>query len=332
MITLHAARAAAVALLALVSGCTSPARPPADVVVAPRPPPTAAADPPAIAGPPGSTAPAPRLAQVATAVDPCDPFANLTERREGDLTVPVEPRPIRPEFFGRLRHHADGALSQGSARVWFGPRVPRFVPLHEGTAELHLLEPWGQDGYVGVYRDPYGAKSCNLSDPRNCRMVVTGYDRCGKRLWSRELGDFMSRPTHLEVQDVRASDGVIYFNEACQSYSREAGGQCSALVALDPEAGKVLWRTRPLVSNNRILVLDRYVVAGYGFTAEADHVSLVRRRDGAVVHRRPLRSAHEDLALEGEGTLRVRIYPGDRDERFTLEGLDGDAARLVPSR
>jgi len=260
----------------------------------------------------------------------CEPFADLRERREGDLTVPVEPIPIRPDFFGRLRHHADGSLTRGSPRVWFGPRVPRFVPLYEGSSELHLLEPLG-DGFAAFYRDPYGSGSCALDDMHNCRFVLVGYEHCGGRLWSRDLRAVMSRPSQLEIQDVRVADGIVYFNEACQSYSREVGGQCSALVSFDPSSGLVLWRTGPLVSNNRLLVVGDYVIAAYGFTAEADHVSLVRRRDGKVTSRLPLASAHEDLVVDGD-SLVVRTYPGNRFERFTMSGLDGDAARLTPKR
>lgn len=265
----------------------------------------------------------------------CEPYADLTERRERDLTVPVEPRPIDPDFFGRMRHHASGTLTLGSPRVWFGPRVPRFVPLYEGSSELHLLEVDGSSDraeYVAVYRDPYGAGSCDVSGKANCRVVIVGYEHCGKRKWIRELREVMSRPTHLEVQDVRVAGGVVYFNEACQSYSREAGGQCSALVALDPVSGQTLWRTKPLVSNNRLLVVGDYVVAAYLFTAEPDDVSLVRRRDGAVTSKARLANAHEDLVVEGGDLLVVRTYPGDRFERFKLSGLDGDAAKLTPAR
>jgi hypothetical protein len=260
-----------------------------------------------------------------------DPFAGLRERKEGDLTVPVEPRPLEPEPFGRMRFHADGSLGKGAPRLWFGPRVPRFVPLYDGTSELHLLEPLG-DGFAAMYRDPYGASSCDLAGKKNCRVVVAGWDRCGKALWRHDLESVLSRPEHLEVQDFRVGGGVVYFNEACQTYSREAGGQCSALVAFDPAQGKVLWRTGPLVSNNRILLVGEYVVAGYGFTAEADFVSLVRRRDGVVVDRKPLRSAHEGFEMADGDTLVVRTYPGDKLERFDLRGMEGDGASLVPVR
>jgi hypothetical protein len=298
--------------------------PPPSVLVAPAPPretPAPSARPPTIAVAGEPPAPTP------VAAGECEPFANLRERQERDLTVPALPRPIDPGFFGRMRHHAHGSLSLGDERVWFGPRVPKFVPLYEGSSELHLLEPSGDD-FVAVYRDPYGAGSCALRDKQNCRVLVVGYERCGKRTFSRDLREVMSRPTHLEVQDVRVASGVVYFNEACQSYSREAGGQCSALVALDPSSGQIAWRTKPLVSNNRLLVVGDYVVAGYGFTAEPDHVSLVRRRDGVVTSKAPLANAHEDLVVEGDELI-VRTYPGDKFERFTLTGMNGDAAKLV---
>lgn len=257
----------------------------------------------------------------------CDPMVGQRSRREGDLTVAVPPARSSRGFLGRLRSHSDGALSRGSARVWVGPAVPMFVPLHQGTTELTLLDPV-KDGFFAFYRDPYGSGSCDTGGALNCRFVAALFDRCGKQLWSQPLNNALSRSDQLEIQDARYDAGTLYFNEACQSYSRDAGGRCSSLVALDPATGKVKWRTAPLVSNNRILLTSELVVAGYGFTAEADSIALVRRSDGKVVHKQPLPSAHEDLALEGESTVVVTIYPGDKQLRFDLVG-QGDKARLV---
>jgi hypothetical protein len=261
--------------------------------------------------------------------DRCNPFIAPLERRAGNLVVHAPPaRPRDPAFLGRLRAHVEGSLTEQAARVWVGPQVPGFLPLTEGTAELFLLEHQGEgEIFVAMYRDPYGASSCDLSSSRNCDFFVKAYDACGSLLWSHRLNDFMSRTTHLELQDLRIVDGTLYFNEACQSYAREANGKCSSLVAVDPVAGTLLWRTAHLVSNNRFLVHGDYIIAGYGFTAERDYLHVVRRQDGKVVHRVQLPAAHENLQLSAEDHVEVAIYPNRKCE-YALRNWAGPSPRL----
>ena len=38
-------------------------------------------------------------------------------------------------------------------------------------------------------------------------------------------------PVPQLLKNVRYDGGVLYFNEACQSYSKEAQGKCSSIVA-----------------------------------------------------------------------------------------------------
>ena len=57
------------------------------------------------------------------------------------------------------------------------------------------------------------------------------------------------------------------------------------------------WRTPPLTSNNIFIFADPYVVAGYGFTAEADSLYLVEQRTGRIADRTGLDSAHEYLEI-----------------------------------
>jgi hypothetical protein len=259
----------------------------------------------------------------------CNPFIAPVERREGDLVVHAPPDPPEfPAFRGRLRNHTEGALSRGSRRVWVGPQVPGFVPLTEGTQELTLLDRVGEE-FLAFYRDPYGASTCHLSGEVNCGYTARLFTRCGEVKWTVRLGDFLSRPTYLEVQDIRYDGGVLYFNEACQSYAKGAKGRCSSLVAVDPQANTLLWRTPALVSNGRFLVHGDYLVTGYGFTRERDYVFVVRRRDGRVMQKRSVPSAPQDFVLVGDDAVDVILYPGDRAKRFRLRGWDGSQPRLV---
>jgi outer membrane protein assembly factor BamB len=149
------------------------------------------------------------------------------------------------------------------------------------------------------------------------------YGEDGTATWSIDLNAHLSRPDHLEVADIRYANGVLYFNEACQSYSREANGRCSALVAFDPENARVLWRTRPTTSNHELLVLDdQWIVTGYGFTSEKDEVYLVRRTDGRIVNRVRVASAPQSYAA----------VPGTDPPEVTVTLYDGTQPRFGVDR
>lgn len=276
--------------------------------------------------------PEPREPAVAVAVavaEPREPNPYIAPplRTAGDLTVEAPPRAPKSDLGGRLRSHVEGALSKGSPRVWVGPQVPGFVPLMEDTAELFLLDRVG-DEFMAFYRAPYGASSCGLGDDANCHYFVTLYDLEGNARWSVALHELLSAPRYLEVQDVRWADGTLYFNEACQSYSSGAGGKCSALVAYDPAAREVRWRTRPLVSNGDFLIHGDHIVTGYGFTNERDYVYVVRRSDGKIMQKVPVPKAAERFRLTDDGLLEATLYPGTR-RLFAFEGWDGPKPRLV---
>jgi hypothetical protein len=244
----------------------------------------------------------------------------------GGLSVsspPVRPTRTIPT---RMRTDVEGDLSRGSSRTWVGRDVPPFVLVLGGTRELTLLDH-APDGFVGLYRDPYGASSCALGSPDNCSFGVALFDCSGKTRWLFLLDPFLSRKDHLEVQDMRYADGVLYFNEACQSYSKEAQGKCSSLVAVEPLTKTLLWRTRPLVSNATFVVADRYLVTGYGFTAEPDALFIVRRSDGKIMGRTPIPIAHHTLRLGPPDVLHVTSWSGP-ELQFRAVGFDGDQPRL----
>jgi hypothetical protein len=251
------------------------------------------------------------------------------ERRGGDLVV-ATPAPAVPEMDGgRLRTDTRGSLSKGSLRRWAGRAVPAFVPLTLGTRELFVLDDV-DGGLLALWRDPYGASSCDLASGRNCDFEVRLFDCAGALRGRVAPSDHWSRPDRLELQDVRYEGGVVYWNEACQSYSREAGGQCSRLVAYDLAAARVRWKSAPLRSNGWFLVHGRYVVTAYGFTAEPDAIFVLRREDGATVSRTPVTTMAQKLEIAGE-VLVATTYPGTR-RAFRMVGFDGPSPRLVPAR
>lgn len=228
---------------------------------------------------------------------------------------------------GRLRSQINGVLSGATGRTWAGASVPDYIPTTIGTLELFLLDK-ADGGRLAFYRDPYNLSSCTLSGSTNCAYVARFYDKRGAMRWELPLNEVMSRGDHLEVQDIRLADGVVYFNEACQSYSSGANGKCSSLVAVDPITHKVLWRTAPLTSNGRFRLRGCYIVAGYGFTAEPDALFLVERASGNVVQKLFVSSSPEQLQLVGPDRLDVQLSSGVR-RAFRLDGMDGMGGTIV---
>ena len=261
-------------------------------------------------------------APLANARDPLVQQGTQSCGRNDDVRHP----PFEPSPDGRLRTHTTGPLSGTDRREWAGPPIPEFVPKRLGTLELFILDDT-DGGHLAFYREPYNLGSCTLGGAANCAYEARFYTHGGKLAWSLPLGEVMSRPDHLEVQDLRFADGVLYFNEACQSYASGANGACSSLVAVDPAARRVLWRTDPLVSNGRFVVRACYVVAGYGFTAEPDAVFLVERGTGKVRQKIPVSSAPEQYTLVQPDQLRVTLYSGGA-RRYALEGFDTDAGMI----
>lgn len=210
--------------------------------------------------------------------------------------------------------------------LWIGPEVPRWLPLEIGRSELDLLDPRPGGGFVATYRQRFDTGP-ELSRT-NQDTIVKLFDASGTETHSMSLAAFHPRPDQLEVQDVRLAGDVLYFNEACQTYSRDAGGRCSSLVALDLATKKVLWRTRPLLSNNELRVVGGYVVAAYGFTGEPASITVVRRSDGAVMDRKALPGTNFEMSVKDD-VLSVQIYHRIGTAHFRLEGFEGAAPRLV---
>jgi hypothetical protein len=268
-------------VLIAVAGCAP---------VAPSP----SVDPSNDAPPPAASAPTPPLAP---AVESPPPPREI--RRPVLRLISREAR--RGSGFGQLGlGHA--TPNRPGLRLRMGtPKVmPLYVPPRLDGLDL-ILADTTVDGWFGLYRTPLAEQA---PMHRNGRFRAILFGPGGERRWDVDLGRLLSRPDRLEIQDIRYADGKLYFNEACQSYSAEAGGRCSSLVRVDPATAKVEWRTGPLVSNNVIFVHGPWVIAGYGFTREPDALHFVDRETGAVLLHQPLDSAHSYLEVR-DGRLYV---------------------------
>lgn len=261
-----------------------------------------------------------------------------TVRRDGNLVVTWPTNQV-PRSDARTRSHVAGPLNAGGTRLWAGPtQVPDWLVLRRGVLELYLLDETAE-AYIALYREPYDARptGCSARGPRahqNCEFVLVNYARDQSERWVLRLNDYFSRPDHLELQDVRYAGGVVYFNEACQSYSREAGGRCSSLIGLDPMTREVRLRTPPLVSNGEIAVLDSCVITAYGFTGEKDQLALVSRDDGRVLARMDLPVAAAHLTITSStGTqafLDVDLKERAEPWRIQIDAIDQRIPRFIP--
>lgn len=162
-------------------------------------------------------------------------------------------------------------------RETFSQDLPEYVLRDVDHLPLSIADSTA-DGWLAFYRSPPGRL-----EPRNSSFEVVLHGAGGEQKWKRVLNDHLSRPDHLEITDIRYDGGKLYFNESCQSYSREAGGRCSSLVRIDPATNRVEWRTRPLVSNGIFILHGPWVITGYGFTAERDSVFVIDRETGRVL-------------------------------------------------
>src|SRR6187402_101465 len=131
----------------------------------------------------------------------------------------------------RLRSHMVGPLTVSAKRTWKGQPLPSFIPQQDDELSLQLMDVTSE-GYFAVWRSLYGAKYKPNENPKARAKL---YDCKGALLWTLDLNQFHTAAQHLELHDARYVDGVLYFNESCQSYSREAGGKCSSLIALEPK-------------------------------------------------------------------------------------------------
>lgn len=280
-----------IAAAAVLAACT--ANP------APRETPSAPPATPPVAGSPGTSGGPPELPPQTPAPD-----ARLVRLRA---------EPLNGRGYAQLG--LSGATKPNGLEYRLRQEVPSRRPAYV-RAELDGLQLFiadsTADGWMALYRGPLGGgpNGANVA----YRAILYAAD--GSRAWDTHLNRFLSRTDHLEVQDVRYANGRLYLNEACQSYSREAGGACSSLLAVDPVAGTVEWRTPPRTSNNVILLHGPYIVAGYGFTAEPDSLYLIDRATGRILDRQPLDSAQGYLEMLGDALV---VVTTDQVYRFAIE-------------
>lgn len=146
----------------------------------------------------------------------------------------------------------------------------------------------------------YGGRYLLGADARNASLRYTF-----------DLEAFMRPPNGAWLEPVtwaREVDGVLYVSNSHLTYASATNGRNAYVTAIDLARKKLLWRSPALVANARTFVVaGNVIVAGYGFTREADYLYLLDRRTGKVVDRLAVPSAPERIALRGD-RLHVRAY------------------------
>lgn len=321
----------------LVAACSS-APPPGPSA---PPPEVASAVPSAPSEPPAGPIPSPPLASASADRSPAGGLqafdAGIPPLRRGGNLLLVESPPRSSERLARLpsriRLQVEGSLFAGSTRFWAGPEVPVWVPLATGKTELFLLDratgPEGQPGYFALYREIYGAGACQAGAAGVCEYLAVFFDDKGQTVWTLPLNPLFLHERDMEIQDIRYDGGVLFFNEFCQGSM--PGGlprfSCGELSAVDPTAGRVLWRSARRVAENVFLPLPGYLITGYGQYGEPGRVSLLRRSTGKVLSSVLIQAAHHGFVARPDNRIEVDVFYGSF-QTLGLVGLDGPRPSL----
>ena len=100
---------------------------------------------------------------------------------------------------------------------------------------------------------------------------------------------------------------VLYISCGHNTYS-SSEPDTSYIIAIDPKAGTVLWRSRPLVSNAfNFKIVGETIICGYGFTAEDDFIYTLDLYTGKIIDRIKVNSGPDQFEVVGD-TLYVATY------------------------
>jgi outer membrane protein assembly factor BamB len=198
------------------------------------------------------------------------------------------------------------------------PRGPRLVLVSSTYRDPGSLPPgrpaapsWAPDAYRGAELEVPIRQPGRLFLVYGGRYLVGAAPRNQQLRYAFDLRSFTVPPNRGEFEPVtwaREVDGVLYVSNSHLSYASTTRGRNAYVSAVDLSDRKTLWRSRALVANARTFVVTGdLIVAGYGFTAEADFLYVLDRRTGKVLDRLAVPSAPEIIKLRGD-RLHVRTY------------------------
>jgi outer membrane protein assembly factor BamB len=206
------------------------------------------------------------------------------------------------------------------------------VPLVTAEMELFLLDrvgsPGSPRGHLAFYRQMLFSGDCHPNTQHRCQFLAAFFDETGQPSWSLPLNELLSRKVDVEIQDIRYDGGVLYLNESCfGSTGGVPRSLCGVLTALDPVAGRVIWRSAPLVSEGEFLVMKEHFITGFGQPGERARISLVQRSTGKVLSWLSLAAVHQSFVVRPGDEVEVQAYY-QQTATLKLAGLDGPRPTL----
>jgi hypothetical protein len=180
-------------------------------------------------------------------------------------------------------------------------RIPR---TYQGNPLIRAI--YGGDSTLFLYgRDFASVRYLIAMDPK------TGDFRYGFDFFHYLQAPGAKPDTVESLTWAEEEEGVLYVANGHSTYAADSKGLNAYLTAIDPKAGKVLWRSSSLVSNARdFAILEDMIVSGYGFTKEPDFLYLIDKKTGQVMARTKVKSG-PDYIVPKEGKVYVRCYDVD---------------------
>lgn len=215
---------------------------------------------------------------------------------------------------------------------WFernGLELDRFDPdnlpadlprRYRGTNLIQAI--FSPDSYVLLFGKDYGGARYVVGMDRKTSACRYAFDFANFLTVPGVTDDYLNL-TEETVTWAREQDGVLYVANGHRTYAADTKGRNAYLTAIDLKTGKILWRSRPLVSNaQEFEIVGDVIVTGYGFTREPDFLFLLDRKTGGVLVKQPVKSGPEHI-LAKDGKLYVRTY--DTDYVFEIRQGAGGA-------
>jgi hypothetical protein len=201
---------------------------------------------------------------------------------------------------------------------------PPTIPIDQNgkTEGLPTGAPSGVNGNRIVSAIVSGKRSFLLYGPDYAggRYLVALNSADSQPAYSLDFGKYITPPkvakgeaefVDEKLQWAQEADGVLYVANFHRTYARSSGHLNGYITALDPNTGRIKWRSRSLVCNStNFLVKGDAIITGYGFTAEPDFLYVLDRRTGAIAQTVKLKSGPSWI-LEKGGRIYVRTYNTD---------------------
>lgn len=183
-----------------------------------------------------------------------------------------------------------------------GPLAPPSVPTRLGREGIRRVLAHGD--HMALI---YGGRFLAIVEAGRASAI---YDFLAYLEPPKKSDDLFGRDAQLELVWAEKREGIVYASHTTGTYASAVLGKQAYLTALDATTGALMWRSQPLVSGTGFAIVGSHIVTGYGFTAEADHLFVLDRRNGNVASRVPVANA-PFVILAKDRKVFVRTFDND---------------------